>query len=40
MPSDWMASQMYDLGYLQEIVADEFQTVFENLSPQFESEGS
>ena len=35
MPSDWMASQMYDLGYLQELPQDELQTVFENLSPQF-----
>ena len=36
MPSDWMASQMYDLGYLQELPHDELDTVFENLSPQFE----
>jgi spermidine/putrescine transport system substrate-binding protein len=36
MPSDWMASQMYDLGYLQELPHDELETVFDNLSPQFE----
>ena len=36
MPSDWMASQMYDLGYLQELPREELDTVFENLSPQFQ----
>jgi spermidine/putrescine transport system substrate-binding protein len=36
MPSDWMASEMYDLGYLQELPHDELETVFDNLSPQFE----
>jgi spermidine/putrescine transport system substrate-binding protein len=36
MPSDWMASQMYDLGYLQELPHEELETVFENLAPQFD----
>ncbi len=31
---------MYDLGYLQKIDPDDMPTVFENLAPQFESEGS
>ena len=31
---------MYDLGYLQELPHDALPTVFENLAPQFESEGS
>ena len=35
MPSDWMASQMYDLGYLQELPHEELDTVFKTLSPQF-----
>jgi spermidine/putrescine transport system substrate-binding protein len=38
--TDWMAKRMYDLGYLQEINPDDIATVLENLSPQFESEGS
>jgi spermidine/putrescine transport system substrate-binding protein len=38
--TDWMAKRMYDLGYLQEINPDDIPTVLENLSPQFESEGS
>jgi spermidine/putrescine transport system substrate-binding protein len=38
--TDWMAKRMYDLGYLQEINSDDIPTVLENLSPQFESEGS
>ena len=38
--TDWMAKQMYDLGYLQEINPDDIPTVVENLAPQFESEGS
>jgi spermidine/putrescine transport system substrate-binding protein len=38
--TDWMAKRMYDLGYLQEINQDDIPTVLENLSPQFESEGS
>jgi spermidine/putrescine transport system substrate-binding protein len=35
--TDWMALQMYELGYLQEIDHDDLPTVFENLSPQFEA---
>jgi spermidine/putrescine transport system substrate-binding protein len=38
--TDWMARRMYDLGYLQEINPDDIPTVLENLSPQFQSEGS
>lgn len=34
--TDWMAKQMYDLGYLQEINHDDLPTVFENILPQFE----
>ncbi len=30
--TDWMAKQMYDLGYLQEINPDDLPTVFENLT--------
>ena len=29
--TDWMAQQMYDLGYLQEINPDDLPTVFENM---------
>jgi spermidine/putrescine transport system substrate-binding protein len=36
--TDWMAKQMYDLGYLQEIDHETVPTVFENLSPQFASQ--
>jgi len=35
--TDWMAKQMYDLGYLQEIDHDDLPTVFANLSPSLES---
>jgi spermidine/putrescine transport system substrate-binding protein len=35
--TDWMAKQMWDLGYLQEIEHDDLPTVFENLSPTLES---
>jgi spermidine/putrescine transport system substrate-binding protein len=38
--TDWMAARMYDLGYLEEINPDDISTALENLSPQFESEGS
>jgi spermidine/putrescine transport system substrate-binding protein len=38
--TDWMAARMYELGYLQEINPDDIPTALENLSPQFESEGS
>jgi spermidine/putrescine transport system substrate-binding protein len=34
--TDWMAKQMYDLGYLQEIDHSTLPTVFENILPQFE----
>jgi spermidine/putrescine transport system substrate-binding protein len=35
--TDWMANQMYDLGYLQEIDHADIPTVTENLKPQFET---
>jgi spermidine/putrescine transport system substrate-binding protein len=35
--TDWMAKQMFDLGYLQEINHDDLQTVFANLRPDLES---
>ena len=35
--TDWMAKQMYDLGYLQEIDHADLPTVFENMRPQLES---
>ena len=35
--TDWMAKQMYDLGYLQELPHDDLTTVFENLRPDLES---
>ena len=38
--TDWMAAQMYDLGYLQELPPGELQTALENLAPQFESAGA
>ena len=31
--TDWMAKQMYDLGYLQEVDHDDLPTVFENIRP-------
>jgi spermidine/putrescine transport system substrate-binding protein len=34
--TDWMAKQMYDLGYLQEIDHADLPTVFENIRPQLE----
>jgi spermidine/putrescine transport system substrate-binding protein len=34
--TDWMAKQMYDLGYLQEIDHQDLPTVFDNILPQFE----
>jgi len=36
--TDWMAKQMYDLGYLQEFDHDDLPTVFENLASQFETQ--
>jgi spermidine/putrescine transport system substrate-binding protein len=35
--TDWMAKQMYDLGYLQEIDHADLPTVFETLAPNLES---
>lgn len=35
--TDWMAQQMYDLGYLQEINHDDLPTVFQNLLPSLDS---
>jgi len=35
--TDWMAKQMWDLGYLQEIDHNDLPTVFANLSPSLES---
>jgi spermidine/putrescine transport system substrate-binding protein len=35
--TDWMAKQMYDLGYLQEINHDDLPTAFENLLPTLQS---
>jgi spermidine/putrescine transport system substrate-binding protein len=34
--TDWMAKQMYDLGYLQEVNHDDLKTVFDNIIPQLE----
>lgn len=34
--TDWMAKQMYDLGYLQEIDHADVPTVFENIKPNIE----
>jgi len=35
--TDWMAKQMYDLGYLQEINHDDLPTAFANLLPSLQS---
>jgi spermidine/putrescine transport system substrate-binding protein len=35
--TDWMAKQMYDLGYLQEIDHNDLPTVFANLAPTLQS---
>jgi spermidine/putrescine transport system substrate-binding protein len=37
--TDWMAKQMYDLGYLQEINHDDLPGVFANMRPALESPG-
>ena len=37
--ADYMAEQMHDLGYLQEIERDDLPTVFENLLPDLRSPG-
>jgi spermidine/putrescine transport system substrate-binding protein len=38
--TDWMAKRMSNLGYLQELNHDDLQTVFDNISPQFEESTS
>ena len=38
--TDWMAGQMFRLGYLQELDPESIKTTLDNLSPQFESEGA
>lgn len=38
--TDWLAKQMYDLGYLEQLNPDDIPTVLQNLAPQFESEGA
>lgn len=35
--TDWMAKQMYDLGYVQELNHDDLKTVFDNILPEFEA---
>lgn len=35
--TDWMAKQMYDLGYLQELDHADLETVFDNIVPSLES---
>ncbi|UJA21363.1 spermidine/putrescine ABC transporter substrate-binding protein [Thermoleophilia bacterium SCSIO 60948] len=35
--TDWMAKQMYDLGYLQNLDHENLPTVFDNMTPQAES---
>jgi spermidine/putrescine transport system substrate-binding protein len=34
--TDWMAKQMYDLGYLMEFRHEDLKTVFDNILPEFE----
>src|SRR5919109_1465538 len=38
--TNWLAKQMYDLGYLQRLNHAELKTVFENIAPQFEQSES
>ena len=38
--TDWLAKQMYDLGYLEELDHADLKTVFENIAPQFEQSES
>jgi spermidine/putrescine transport system substrate-binding protein len=33
--TNWLAKQMYDLGYLEQLNHDDLKTVFENIAPQF-----
>jgi len=36
--TNWLAKQMYDLGYLEQLDHADLKTVFENIAPQFEQE--
>src|ERR671925_2050329 len=38
--TDWLAKQMYDLGYLERLNHADLKTVFENIAPQFEQSES
>jgi spermidine/putrescine transport system substrate-binding protein len=38
--TDWLAKEMYDLGYLEQLNHADLKTVFENISPQFEQSES
>ena len=38
--TDWMAKQMYDLGYLEELNHADLKTVFDNIRPDFEASDS
>ncbi len=38
--TDWMAKQMYDLGYLQELNHPDLKTVFDNIRPELEKSES
>ena len=38
--TDWLAKQMYDLGYLERVNHADLKTVFENIAPQFEQSES
>jgi spermidine/putrescine transport system substrate-binding protein len=38
--TDWLAKQMYDLGYLEKLDHADLKTVFENIAPQFEQSES
>jgi spermidine/putrescine transport system substrate-binding protein len=38
--TDWLAKQMFDLGYVQELDPETIKTALDNLAPQFESEGA
>ena len=33
--TDWLAKQMYDLGYLEQLDHADLKTVFQNINPQF-----
>lgn len=36
--TNWLAKQMYDLGYLEQLDHADLKTVFQNIAPQFEQE--